>query len=93
MEKIRQWVEDNKGQWLESLINGKRGFRFVVGRPERAWELELQPQLGSAQGVSIACQPDFMLRSDDSEIKEIILFFESSSIFFMFAQLSIIAST
>ena len=74
VEKIRQWVEDNKGQWLESLINGKRGFRFVVGRPERAWELELQPQLGSVQGVSIACQPDFMLRSDDSEIKPMAIF-------------------
>jgi len=74
VDRLRQWIEDQKGQWHESLINGKRGFRFVIGKPERSWELELQPQLGSAQGVSIACQPDFMLRSDDSNIKPIAIF-------------------
>ena len=74
VDRVRQWVEDKKGQWFESLINGKRGFHFVVGVPERAWELELQPQLGAAHGVSINCQPDFMLRSDDSDIKPIAIF-------------------
>jgi len=73
-DKLRQWVENKKGNWLEALINGKQGFRFIIGKPERSWELELQPQLGSANGVSIACQPDFMLRCDDSNIKPIAIF-------------------
>ena len=74
VDRLQQWVEEQKGQWLETLINGKRGFRFVIGKPERVWDLELQPQLGSGQGVSIACQPDFMLRCDDSDIKPIAIF-------------------
>lgn len=74
VDKLQQWVEAQKGQWLEALINGKRGFRFVVGTPERSWELELQPQLGSGQGVAISCQPDFMLRSDDADIKPMAIF-------------------
>lgn len=74
VDKLQAWVEEQKGQWLETLVNGKRGFRFVLGKPERSWELELQPQLSSAQGVSVACQPDFMLRCDDSSIKPIAIF-------------------
>lgn len=74
VDKLQRWVEEQDGQWLETLINGKRGFRFVIGSPERGWELELQPQLGSVQGVSIACQPDFMLRCDDADIKPMAIF-------------------
>ncbi len=74
VDKLQRWVEEQKGQWLETLINGKRGFRFVIGKPERGWEIELQPQLGSGQGVAIACQPDFMLRCDDAEIKPMAIF-------------------
>jgi DEAD/DEAH box helicase domain-containing protein len=73
-DKLCQWVENKKGNWLEALINGKRGFQFIIGKPERSWELELQPQLGSANGVSISCQPDFMLRCDDTSIKPIAIF-------------------
>jgi DEAD/DEAH box helicase domain-containing protein len=74
VDRLRDWVEAQHGQWLEALINGKRGFRFVMGSPERGWELELQPQLASAQGVSVACQPDFMLRCDDAEVRPIAIF-------------------
>lgn len=74
VERLKEWVEGLHGQWQETLINGSRGFRFVLGNPERAWELELQPLLGSFQGVSIGCQPDFMLRCDDASVKPIAIF-------------------
>jgi DEAD/DEAH box helicase domain-containing protein len=73
-ERLRAWVEGRQGQWKEAMINGGKGFRFVLGNPERAWELELQPLLGPAQGVSIACQPDFMLRCDDPMVKPVAIF-------------------
>lgn len=74
VEKLRVWIEEQKGQWQETLINGSKGFRFVMGKPEKVWELELQPLLGSAQGVSIGCQPDFMLRCESSDVKSIAIF-------------------
>ncbi len=74
VERLKEWVEGLHGQWHETLINGNRGFRFVLGSPEKAWELELQPLLGSCQGVSIACQPDFMLRCDDASVKPVAIF-------------------
>ena len=74
VERLRDWVEKLGGQWQETLINGSQGFRFVLGDPERSWELELQPLLGPANGVSVACQPDFMLRCDDPSVKPIAIF-------------------
>ena len=74
VDNLQAWVKEQKGQWIEALVNGKRGFRFVLGKPERSWELELQPQLGSAHGVSEACQPDFMLRCDDAAVKPLAIF-------------------
>ncbi|MCW4276421.1 MAG: DUF1998 domain-containing protein [Candidatus Thiodiazotropha taylori] len=74
VDRLRAWVEQRGGQWLEALVNGAQGFRFVLGQPERSWELELQPLLGPPQGVSVACQPDFMLRCDDASIKPIAIF-------------------
>jgi DEAD/DEAH box helicase domain-containing protein len=85
VERLRAWVEDCRGQWQETLVNGSRGFRFVLpnaGRTgpdaaepiERAWELERQPLLGSRQGVVVACQPDFMLRCDDAAVKPVAIF-------------------
>jgi DEAD/DEAH box helicase domain-containing protein len=73
-EGLASWVASQKGQWQETLINGAKGFKFVIGKPERAWELELQPLLGSAQGVSIGCQPDFMLRCESTDVKPIAIF-------------------
>ena len=73
--RLREWVNsDLKGTWQDALVNGKKGFRFVTTGDERSWELELQPLLGPAQGVSIACNPDFMLRCTDSSVKDIAIF-------------------
>ena len=74
VEKLREWVDSANGLWQETLINGSRGFRFLLSNPDRSWELELQPLLGPVQGVSISCQPDFMLRCDESGIKPVAIF-------------------
>ena len=85
VERLRIWVEECHGQWQETLVNGSRGFRFVLPNAvsaerqptepfERAWELELQPLLGSQHGVAIQCQPDFMLRCDDAAVKPVAIF-------------------
>ena len=64
--KLQDWVQENgkPDDWREELIAGGSGFRFTLG-DGRIWSLQLQPQLGSAQGVSVACQPDFLLTADD----------------------------
>jgi DEAD/DEAH box helicase domain-containing protein len=73
--RLREWVvHELKGTWQDALVNGKKGFRFVTAGDERSWELELQPLLGPSQGVSIPCQPDFMLRCTDSTVKDIAIF-------------------
>jgi len=74
VERLREWVDEQHGQWQETLINGSRGFRFLLADPDRSWELELQPLLGSAQGVSVGCQPDFLLRCDDPGVKPVAIF-------------------
>ncbi|MEH6628801.1 MAG: DEAD/DEAH box helicase [Motiliproteus sp.] len=73
--RLREWVSrELKGAWQDALVNGKKGYRFVTTGDERSWELELQPLLGPSQGVSIPCQPDFMLRCTDSSVKDIAIF-------------------
>jgi DEAD/DEAH box helicase domain-containing protein len=74
VERLRSWVEGRQGKWLAGMTNDKRRFGFLVGSPERSWELELQPLLGSEQGVAIACQPDFLLRCDDAQVKPLAIF-------------------
>ena len=74
VECLRRWTESRGGQWFDGLVNGSQGFRFVVGGPERSWELELQPLLGPINGVSVACQPDFILRCDDPAVKPVAIF-------------------
>ena len=67
-------VAERGGQWEDTIIRGGRGFRFRLGQDAAMWELELQPLLGAAQGVDVACQPDFMLRSDAREVLPIAVF-------------------
>lgn len=75
VDTLRQFIVDQKqGQWEQTIIRGRQGFRFSVGNTERLWELELQPTLGLAQGVSIPSQPDFLLRCDDEAIRPIAIF-------------------
>lgn len=73
--KLEEWVRDRSGTWEKTLVQGKTGFRFTLSNPSRTWELELQPQLGPPQGVSIQCQPDFMLRcADDESVEPVAIF-------------------
>ena len=73
--KLEEWVNEHNGIWEKTLVYGKAGFRFNLPNASRTWELELQPQLGLAQGVAIGCQPDFLLRcADDESIKPVAIF-------------------
>ena len=71
---LESFVEQQIGVWEQTIIRGNQGFRVSLPGVERLWELELQPTLGSAQGVSIQSQPDFVLRTDDDRIKPIAIF-------------------
>lgn len=74
VDVLRAFVNQQNGKWEQTIIRGNQGFRFSLLQSERLWELELQPTLGMAQGVSIQSQPDFILRSDDDRIKPIAIF-------------------
>ena len=75
VNRLEEWTDEMSGSWERTLVQGKAGFRFSIGSPSRIWELELQPQLGSPQGVNCPCQPDFMLRCpDDETIRPVAIF-------------------
>jgi DEAD/DEAH box helicase domain-containing protein len=40
----------------------------------RVWDIQLQPKIGRAQGVGIACQPDFLLTCDDASVRPVTVF-------------------
>lgn len=80
VRRLEEWVIENRqGAWEKTLVRGKTGFRFTVppaqATASHTWEIELQPQLNSLQGVSIPCQPDFMLHcADDESILPVAIF-------------------
>ena len=74
VDRLRKFVESKFGTFESTIIRGKSGFRFSLGGSEHHWELELQPELGMAQGVMVKCQPDFLLSRDDSIVKPIAIF-------------------
>jgi DEAD/DEAH box helicase domain-containing protein len=73
--RLREWVEQqgSGAWWREALVAGGKGFEFALG-DGRNWSLRLHPRLGPAQGVSIACEPDFLLASDDEGILPLAIF-------------------
>lgn len=77
VNRLRDWVVERgrEDDWREVLIGGTRGFEFTLG-DGRVWSLQLQPLLGSAQGVSVGCQPDFLLRPDDEVCRPIAIFLD-----------------
>ena len=74
VDRLRSFVESKFGTFESTIIRGKSGFRFSIGGSEHQWELELQPELGMAQGVMVKCQPDFLLSRDDNATKPIAIF-------------------
>ena len=74
VDVLESFVAEQHGTWEQTIIRGNQGFRFSLPGVERLWELELQPSLGTAQGVTVQSQPDFMLRSDDDRIKPVAIF-------------------
>jgi len=65
IDRLREWVIEDGGRWDETIIHGSHGFRFRLGKDDRYWDIQLQPELGQKQGVSIQCQPDFLISCDD----------------------------
>jgi DEAD/DEAH box helicase domain-containing protein len=74
VDSLCDFVIKSQGKWETTIIKGGQGFRFTLPDSDRMWELELQPTLGIAQGVAVQSQPDFLLNSDDAEIKPIAIF-------------------
>jgi len=74
VDHLHDFVTQLQGKWEATIIKGGRGFRFTLPDSDRVWEIELQPPLGLAQGVSVQSQPDFLLSCDDADIKPIALF-------------------
>ena len=76
VDSLRQFVLEppQNGKWDQTIIRGGQGFRFSFGKTDRIWELELQPSLGLAQGVSIPSRPDFLLHCDDEAIRPMAIF-------------------
>jgi DEAD/DEAH box helicase domain-containing protein len=74
IDRLREWVVEDGGKWDETIIRGSRGFRFRLGKDDRYWDVQLQPELGQRNGVSIQCQPDFLVSCDDDGVKSIAVF-------------------
>ncbi|MEE2732968.1 MAG: DEAD/DEAH box helicase [Pseudomonadota bacterium] len=75
IDRLRDWIGSigANASWKEAIIAGTQGFEFSVG-DGRLWSIELQPMLGAQQDVSVQCQPDFLIRCDDPDIKPIVVF-------------------
>ena len=52
--------ETRKVEISKSLVHDKEGYILRVN--DSSWEIEPQVTLGSAQGVSVKCKPDFIIR-------------------------------
>jgi DEAD/DEAH box helicase domain-containing protein len=74
IDRLREWIVEDGGKWDETIIRGSRGFRFRLGKDERYWDVQLQPELGQRNGVSIQCQPDFLISCDDDGVKSLAVF-------------------
>ena len=74
IDRLREWVTEDGGRWEETIIKGGRGFRFRLKGDERYWDVELYPQLGLRDGVSIQCEPDFLFSCDDDNVKALAVF-------------------
>lgn len=73
--RLQSWIEGlgSQASWRSTIIAGTEGFEFTVG-DDRRWTIELQPILNAHHNVAIKCQPDFMLRCDDPEVKPTAIF-------------------
>ena len=72
---LQLWVEGlgRKASWRSTIIAGTEGFEFFIG-DGRHWSIELQPILNAHHNVAVKCQPDFMLRCDDPDVKPTAIF-------------------
>ena len=72
---MQSWIEGlgSRASWRSTIIAGTEGFEFSIGDGRR-WSIELQPMLNLHHNVAIKCQPDFMLRCDDPDVKPTAIF-------------------
>lgn len=64
VEALRRQHDGVKFKLSELLFKGKAGYQVQAGA--RRWRLELQVNLGSNDGVMVACKPDFVFWPDDT---------------------------
>lgn len=61
VEAVAQMGNENRKVGIsKSLVNDKEGYILKVN--DSSWEIEPQVTLGSTQGVSVQCKPDFIIR-------------------------------
>ncbi|MDB4373010.1 DUF1998 domain-containing protein, partial [Mariniblastus sp.] len=74
VDELKKFIDAVGGKWEKTIVRGSQGFRFTHPKADHIWELELQPRLGTAQGVDIDCRPDFLLSCDNDNIKPVAVF-------------------
>ena len=74
VDALRDLAHQRNGSWEPTIIRGNRGYRFSLPGSDRYWDLEMKPHLGPAVGVAVDCEPDFMLRCDDDQVRPVAVF-------------------
>lgn len=64
IEALRREHHGRKFKLSELLFKGKAGYQLQAGN--RRWRIELQVDLGPADGVMVRCKPDFVFWPDDA---------------------------
>ena len=75
LEALRDRAQATRGyEWEEKVKGGE--LCWILRLEDRAWEIRAQVDLGSPQGVSPSCRPDFLIRpaNADPAIKPIAVF-------------------
>jgi DEAD/DEAH box helicase domain-containing protein len=77
LQALKNFSQSIRGfSWQETVHNGD--VRWLLTTPQREWEIRAQVDLGSSEGVSPACRPDFIIAAAnaDPDIKPIAVFLD-----------------
>lgn len=67
VQALARWVHDKPGWSWEADVPYELGRCWRIITPERTWRLEPQVNVGTKDGVTLHCRPDFLLRSLSNE--------------------------
>ena len=74
IEKIASFCETVSGDFEETIVRGKQGFRLSLPGSKINWEIEMHSPLGKEQGVQQTCEADFLFIPNSSSLKPIAIF-------------------